>query len=139
MLSLCAASARPFAVLEESTHMLEHLLHHLEFTDAVKTVDSGITQQPFLLADGFPDFNLPKTPEVVTRVLSPTVKAAEKEAVLLVKGDLDELKGSIDKLKYTIAAVWIVTGAMWFDLKQGIAALQDPKPWPKPWPQAWPW
>ena len=58
---------------------------------------------------------------------------------LLVKGGLDELKGSIDKLKYTIAAVWIVTGAMWFDLKQGIAALQGPKPWPKPLPQAWPW
>ena len=31
------------------------MVHHLGFTDAMTTIDSGITHQSFLLADGFPD------------------------------------------------------------------------------------
>ena len=35
--------------------MIPDMVHHLGFTDAMTTIDSGITHQSFLLADGFPD------------------------------------------------------------------------------------
>jgi hypothetical protein len=85
------------------------MVHHLGFTDAMTTIDSGITHQSFLLADGFPD-------------LTDAVKTVDSEC-LLNKKDLDEIKASIDTLNYAVAAGFIATGALWFDLKQSVAGL----------------
>ena len=64
-----------------------------DVTDAVKTVDSEIAQQSFLVAAGFDMSNIPKPSDTMVRDI---LKAGEKEAGILTKTDLDEVRASID-------------------------------------------
>ena len=120
-----------------------------DVTDAVKTVDSEIAQQSFLVAAGFDMSNIPKPSDTMVRDI---LKAGEKEAGILTKTDLDEVrasidndldgvkaiidklkasidndlnevKASIDKLIYAGGVALIAGGVAWLDLKQGIAGL----------------
>ena len=120
-----------------------------DVTDAVKTVDSEIAQQSFLVAAGFDMSIIPKPSDTMVRDI---LKAGEKEAGILTKTDLDEVrasidndldgvkaiidklkasidndlnevKASIDKLIYAGGVALIAGGVAWLDLKQGIAGL----------------
>ena len=138
-------------VLGVPAHTISDLFHHFGFTDVMMVTDSGTAQQSFLLADGFPDLtdavktvdseiaqqsflvaagfdmsNIPKPSDTMVRDI---LKAGEKEAGILTKTDLDEVKASIDKLRggvvYAGGVALIAGGVAWLDLKQGIADLKQ--------------
>ena len=137
-------------VLGVPAHTISDLFHHFGFTDVMMVTDSGTAQQSFLLADGFPDLtdavktvdseiaqqsflvaafdmsNIPKPSDTMVRNI---LKAGEKEAGILTKTDLDEVKASIDKLIYAggvaLTLTWLAGGVAWLDLKQGIADLKQ--------------
>ena len=131
-------------VLGVPAHTISDLFHHFGFTDVMMVTDSGTAQQSFLLADGFPDLtDAVKTVDSeiaqqsflvaafdMSNILKPSdtmvrdiLKAGEKEAGILTKTDLDEVKASIDKLIYAggvaLTLTWLAGGVAWLDLKQG--------------------
>jgi hypothetical protein len=114
-----------------------------DLIDAVKIIDSSITQQSFLVAESsitqqsflVADSSITQQSFLVANIFSDVleylkpsdnvVKGVEKDLGLLNTGgeELKEIKASIDTLNYAVSACFIATAASWFDLKQGVAGL----------------